>query len=159
MNEMERGREGGPVGRRLTTIQGRDLTGRHRRIPADLDAPAWLFIAHYQAQQPQVDAWMAAVAGTGVQALEAPVMQRRYRPAARLIEGGMAGNLTPEIRARTICLYANVDAWRAERLLSADRVVTALLLDADGTVRMLAYGSPTAASAAAIEAACRSLGT
>lgn len=141
----------------LPTIRGRDLDGRPRQVPDDLDGAAFLLIAHRQGQQGQVDAWMTALASTDLPMLELPVMGRRWAPAARFIEGGMASNLPPDVRRRTICVYAHVDAWRAERGLPPQREVTVLLVDADGLVRHVAVGPPDPRAVAEANAAATAL--
>ena len=126
-------------------VSSRTLAGRELTVPDGLDGPTLLLVAFRQEQQRDVDTWIAAVPdGAGVSLLEVPVLARRWRPARRFIDGGMASNMDQRTREQTMC---------RDVLGSSSTDVHALLVDADGRVEWRTTGPATAAGVTALTAA------
>ncbi len=134
-----------------TTLAGRPLV-----VPDDLDRPTLLLFAYQQRQQGDVDTWIAAVAGdSGLAVLEVPVLGRRWLPARRFIDGGMASNMDRATREQTMCVYTDVAMFRRDVLGVDSSSVLAALVDATGRVRFQALGRATDAAAVRLRDAIR----
>ena len=151
------------------TLDGTALDGTPMRLPGGLPAQRTLVLCAFrQRQQAQVDRWIArAVDDLGVPAttlglpadapravIEVPCLGRRWRPARRFIDGGMATSIAdPAVLARTVTVYADVGAIL--RALGADGPdeVLARVVERDGTIAAAAAGEPAGAGWAAIAAA------
>ena len=102
---------------RLGTFTSTTLAGEELTVPSGLDGPTLLCVAYRQRQQADVDTWLAVVgADPRVEVLEVPVLGRRWLPGRRFIDGGMASNMDAATRARTMCVYTDVDAFRRDVL-------------------------------------------
>ena len=137
---------------------GRSLLGAEVHLPADLPgARTLVLLAFRQRQQAQVDRWIdRTVADLGVPGspldpgfdgsravIEVPCIGRRWRPARRFIDGGMASSIAhAPILARTITVYSDVDRiLRAIDAPARDRV-QARVVTRDGTILAAAHGEP-----------------
>ena len=104
----------------LPHIDGRNLLGEKRRIPADLPADRTFVIAAFlQHQQGAVDRWISALSERGVAdspldptftgkniVLEFPVLGSKWSFVQRRIDGGMAAHIKiPRVLARTWTFY------------------------------------------------------
>lgn len=70
------------------------LAGRHVVVPDDFGGPTLLLFAYRQHQQRDVDTWIRSIPRVDdVRVLEVPVLGRRWLPARRFINGGMASNM------------------------------------------------------------------
>jgi hypothetical protein len=77
--------------------------------------------------------------------VEVPVLGRRYLPARRFIDGGMAGAIRdPAVLARTITVYTDPAAYRRSCEVTTADQVTAMLVDREGNASFRAVGPPTA---------------
>ena len=123
-----------------------------------------MIIAYRQRHQRDVDAWIALAVANGVPAtprgarellptavIEVPFLSGRWRPARRLIDGGMAqGIADPDVLARTLTAYGA--PARHRRACGLDTVgaggaeVEALVVDRDGGVHWHASGPPPVAA-------------
>ena len=152
-------------------LRGVSLLGEEVRLPAEL--PAWrtlVLCAFRQRQQAPVDRWIArAVDELGVAptplglapdaataVVEVPCLGRRWRPARRLIDGGMASSIgDPAILARTITVYGDVGAILAALGASGPDEVQARVVERNGAVVAAAAGEPEGAGWEAIADALR----
>jgi hypothetical protein len=165
--------DGGPGGAtsppRFPDLAVRSLAGDELLLPRDLTASLTLvLLAFRQWQQGLVDEWIAwavddaAVAPTplgldpGARAVvvEVPVIGRRYRPARRVIDGGMAASIrVPAVLARTLTAYTDVSAFCRAAGISSTETVHALVVRRDGVVLAHAAGTPDDANRATVLAA------
>ena len=142
---------------RLAPAVGRSLDGTTFRLPTELPAELTLvLLAFKQRQQPEVDRWIELAIDLGVTAspyaanlplhrvvVEVPVLGRRYLPARRMIDGGMASGIgDPVALARTITVYTDVATYQRRCGLPTRGEVNALLARRDGSVSFHAVGPP-----------------
>lgn len=144
--------------RRFPDLAVRSLAGEEWLLPRDLRAPLTLVVCAFrQWQQGLVDEWITwAVDVAGVAAsplgldpaaravvVEVPVIGRRYRPARRVIDGGMAASIrVPQVLARTLTAYTDVAAFcRAAGITTTD-TVHPMVVRRDGTVLAHVVGAP-----------------
>lgn len=143
---------------RLTPAVGRALDGTEYRLPAGLPAERTLVVlAFRQRQQADVDRWIDLAESLGVPGtplgapepratavIEVPVLGRRYLPARRVIDGGMATSIRdPAVLARTITVYTDPVAYRRSCGITTADQVTAMLVDREGEASFQALGPPT----------------
>lgn len=121
-------------------FSGTTLAGRRRTLPDDLARPTLLAFAYRQRQQPDVESWLAVVQGDEVDVLEVPLLGRRWMPARRFINGGMAANMDLPTREQTMCVYTDVGAFRRDVLGVRSRKVLACLVHPGGEVAWHALG-------------------
>jgi hypothetical protein len=150
---------------------GTSLLGDEVRLPGDLPAERTLVLCAFkQRQQAQVDRWIdRAVHELGVAStplglgsdattavIEVPCLGRKWRPARRFIDGGMASSIaSPPVLARTITVYTDVGAiLRALDAPGADDV-QARVVRRSGEILAAAAGEPHGDGWAAIAAALR----
>lgn len=165
---MSAGVAGGGV--RLAPLRGRALDGTPWRLPADLPAPLNLvLLAYRQRHQMDVDAWIDLAVGLGVPptprgrprpmptaVIEVPILSRRWLPARRGIDGGMAASIRdPDVLARTVTVYGRPAAHRAACGLVEDggAAMQAVVAAPDGAVTFHAVGPPGPAARAELAAA------
>jgi hypothetical protein len=111
---------------RLAEVHGRALDGTPYRLPEQLPGEHTLVIlAFRQRHQPDVDRWIELAIDLGVPAspfgatrpmstavIEVPLLGRRWLPARRFIDGGMASGIAdPVVLARTITAYTDPVAF------------------------------------------------
>jgi hypothetical protein len=143
---------------RLAPAVGRALDGTEYRLPAGLPAERTLAVlAFRQRQQADVDRWIDLAVSLGVPGtplgvrepratavVEVPVLGRRYLPARRFIDGGMAASIRdPAVLARTITVYTDPVAYRHSCGITTADQVTAMLVDREGKASFEALGPPT----------------
>lgn len=141
----------------LASVAGRALDGTPYRLPGDLPAVRTLVVlAFRQRQQACVDRWLALAIEVGAAAtplgatgplpaaaVELPVLGRRYLPARRLIDGGMATGIgDPAVLARTITVYTDPAAFRHRCGLPPGHEVAVLVVDRAGASWFHAAGEP-----------------
>jgi hypothetical protein len=72
------------------------------------------------------------------------VLGRRYLPARRFIDGGMATSIRdPAVLARTITVYTDPVAYRRSCAITTADQVTTMLVDREGKASFRALGPPT----------------
>ncbi len=136
----------------------RSLAGAELVLPRDLPAQRTLVICAFrQWQQRVVDSWIewavrdAAVAGSplgldpeaSAAVVEVPVLGRRYRPARRFIDGGMASGIrVPDVLARTLTAYTDVSAFCRAAGTTSTATVAVLVVLRNGTVLAHVPGPP-----------------
>jgi len=143
---------------RLAPASGRALDGTEYDLPAGLPGERTLAVlAFRQRQQADVDRWIDLAVSLGVSGtplgapgpcpaavVEVPVLGRRYLPARRFIDGGMATAIRdPAVLARTITVYTDPVAYRRRCGITTADQVTAMLVDREGTASFQALGPPT----------------
>jgi hypothetical protein len=144
---------------RLAPAEGRALDGSECRLPPGLPAERTLVVVAFrQRQQADVDRWIDLAVSLGVPGspleapepratavVEVPVLGRRYLPARRFIDGGMAASLgDPAVLARTITVYTDPAAYRRRCGITTADQVTAMLVDREGHASFQALGPPMA---------------
>ncbi|CAA9485671.1 MAG: hypothetical protein AVDCRST_MAG38-2311 [uncultured Solirubrobacteraceae bacterium] len=144
---------------RAPALEGRDLLGTPRRLPDDLPAdPTVVVLGFSEPQQTAIDGWVAALPGIAV--IEAVVVPRRLRYAARFIEGGMAAALRdPVVLRRTWCLYTDVDAAMRALGSPGQEEVAVAVIRRDGQIEALVRGTATPSRVAVITEALETAGT
>jgi hypothetical protein len=150
-------------------LEARDLDARTRSLPAAFEGDSNVVIlAFRRRQQELVDTWTRSLADRfaadpGLRFYELPVIGAQWRPARRMIDGGMAAAL-PDTATRRRTLTVYTDTRRAtDALAIADTsTITVLLVDGAGTIRWRttgAYGPEAGdALAAAVERTRRDRG-
>lgn len=147
---------------RLAAVEGRALDGTAYRLPDELPGASTLVIVAFRQQhQRDVDRWIELAVSLGVPAtplgaelpmttavIEVPLLGRRWLPARRFIDGGMASGIgDPVVLARTITAYTDPVAFRRACGLGRDASQVAVLLARrDGTVAWWTRGGPVTAS-------------
>lgn len=154
---------------RFAPLRTRALDGTERVLPAGLPAQRTLvLLAYRQRHQRDVDEWIALAVALGVPAtprgaveamttavIEVPFLAGVWRPARRLIDGGMAqGIADPDVLARTLTAYGA--PLRHRRVCGLDAAdthggdgraeVEALVVERSGQVLWRASGRPTTTS-------------
>lgn len=154
---------------RFPDLEVRSLAGEELLLPRDLPAPLTLVVCAFrQWQQGLVDEWIAwavDVAGVapsplgldpGARAVvvEVPVLGRRYRPARRVIDGGMAASIrVPAVLARTLTAYTDVAAFCRAAGITSTETVHPMVVRRDGAVLAHVAGSPDEHRRAVVRAA------
>lgn len=148
-------------------VDGRTLLGAHVVLPAHFPADRTLAVVAFQrGQQSRVDRWIELAVAAGVPptprgasgsipvaVVEVPVLSTQWRPVRRFIDGGMtAGIGDPDVLARTITVYTDVDAFQRVLAIPSSNDVHALVVDRDGTILARGCGDPDDQSWAAIAA-------
>lgn len=146
--------------RRFPLVAGRDLTGRPRRLPVDIDATsAVVVIAFRQHHQRLVDRWAPVLddlcAGhPQVRWYEVPAIGRQWTPVRRFIDGGMARHIgDPVVLARTVTVYGDVSALTDPLGITDRSTVAAVLTDPAGNVGWFATGGPDGHAVASLASA------
>ena len=173
---------------RVAPLRTRALDGTPRDLPGELPAERTLvLLAYRQRHQRDVDEWIALAVALGVPAtprgatgplttavVEVPFLARVWRPARRLIDGGMAqGIADPDVLARTFTAYGaplrhrracGLDGLGARTVGARDvgardvdardvdgrAEVEALVVTREGTVLARRSGPPSASDPAAV---------
>jgi len=164
--DAERGSAPGPT--RFPDVAGRTLLGVDVTLPQDLPADRTLAVVAFQRwHQSRVDLWIARAVAAGVPptprgqdgpmptaVVEIPALSSRWRPVRRFIDGGMtAGIGDPDVLARTVTAYTDVDALRRALAIPNGEDVWAFVVTRDGTVLATSHGDPDEESWAPIAAA------
>ena len=151
------GGNGAGTAARFPEVGGRSLLGLEVALPRDFPAELTLAVVAFQRwHQERVDHWIARAVAAGipptprgatglmpVAVVEVPVLSTAWRPARRLIDGGMtAGIGDPDILARTITVYTNVAAFQRALAIPGGEDVHALVVRRDGTIVARRRGDP-----------------
>ena len=123
------------------TVEGSSLSKAKHRLPGTLEHDLnLLLIAFQQRQQGDVETWVPfagdlAAEFEGFGAYELPVIPRRYRPVAGFIDGGMrAGIPDPDVRAATITLYIDRNAFMASLDIADTEGIVPMLVRPNGEI-------------------------
>lgn len=170
---MADGRRRDPTSRRLARVDGRALDGTPYELPGDLPGAVTLVVVAFrQRQQADVDRWIDLAVDLGVlpsphevpgpmatAVIEVPVLGRRYLPARRMIDGGMAAGIAdPMVLARTITVYTDPASFRRACGIPTAEQVSALLTRRDGSVVWHALGPPVEGQRRDLQAALTASG-
>jgi hypothetical protein len=166
--------ETAPIGLfHLTMVRGRTLAGDPVLLPRDLPAEHTLVVVAFrQRQQTGVDAWIDLAVELGVPAspegaerpmrhavVEVPVLSRRWMPARRAIDGGMATSIRDRaVLARTITVYASQTGFRRACAIPPRVELAAMLVDRRGTASFAVTGLPRDKDRRGLAAALRATG-
>ena len=152
-----KGGNGAGTAARFPEVGGRSLLGLEVALPRDFPAELTLAVVAFKRwHQERVDHWIARAVAAGipptprgatglmpVAVVEVPVLSSAWRPARRLIDGGMtAGIGDPDILARTITVYTNVAAFQRALAIPGGEDVHALVVRRDGTILARRRGDP-----------------
>lgn len=154
-------------------VTGRTLQRDEVRLPADLPAARTLVVCAFRREhQELVDRWITWAVDAGLTpasplghdgpmataVIEVPVLGRAWRPARPFIDGGMAGAIrVPEVLARTVTLYTDVDAFCRATDITDPATVHPLVVTPAGEILARAAGEPDEAGCAAVAAALSTL--
>ncbi|MDA3022598.1 MAG: hypothetical protein O2943_08095 [Actinomycetota bacterium] len=147
-------------------VIGRDLLGTEFKLPMQFPADINVtVIAFQQWQQAQVDAWISALAATGIPEspfntremtvciLELPVLPGKFKLARRFIDGGMAASIkNPIVLARTITIYGSVGNFRQSLGITSISDVSVRVVTRTGAV---SWGTTGAVNAAEVGQICK----
>lgn len=133
------------------SVSGENLHGERVTFPDDLKGqPALVLVAFKREQQADVDTWLNQLdaieaAIPGIRVIETPtISSARWGWFAWFIDGGMRSGIPdPDARARTITLYTDVGKFRDILGMETDTQIYAVLLDANGRVRLVESGTFT----------------
>jgi hypothetical protein len=142
----------------LPKLSTNDLNGRKVELPSDLPGnPTIVFIAFKQNQQPSVNAWVNRL---GLQAeggpawVELPVVGRGAALVRKYIDNGMRSGITSkEMRARTMTLYSNRQAFNRSMEIPTMSQIYVALVKQDGAVLAMIAGDVTEAKVDKLRAA------
>ena len=147
---------------RFPRIAARDLEGRERVLPEAFRGVFNLVIVAFRReQQAMADTWVSwfetvADKYPELRCYEIPVLSRRWSPARFFIDGGMARAVREkEARRRTLTIYTDVRRVTEALAIDDTRTVTALLVDAMGSVFWRTTGSITAGARSSVVAKLR----
>ena len=147
-------------------VIGRDLLGTEFKLPLQFPADVNVaVIAFKQWQQSQVDAWITALAASGIPEspfntremksciLELPVLPGKFKLVRRFIDGGMAASIkNPIVLARTITIYGSVGDFQQSLGITSASDVSVRLVTRAGEVIWGTTGSVNTADVAAVAA-------
>ena len=151
-------------GIRFPEVEARSLEGEEFKLPGDLGGELNLLAVAFQRRhQTDVDTWLGDFASLeasreGLFTYEIPTLSRRWTPARRFIDGGMASAIKDhKTRARTLTVYGDVGLV-SDSLGLPDREEIAVVLCArDGKVMWLRRGPRDEGAAASLGTALDSV--
>jgi hypothetical protein len=132
---------------RFPTIEARSLDRETYDLPSEFEG-RWnvAVVAFRREQQQLVDTWLpfllALEAGSDrLRVYEIPVLARRWTPARRFIDGGMAMAIGDrDTLGRTLTSYTDVGAVQRALGLPDDSTIATVLTDRDGLITWIATG-------------------
>lgn len=131
-------------------VQGSNLSGNEFRLPGDFEGEYNLVLIPYlREQQANVDTWgeclkRLAVQYPGLRYYELPTLPKYNRVQQFFIDNGMRGGIPdPAVRARTITLYIDVEAFNSALNLPTINDIYVLLLNRSGEVLWRSNGDYT----------------
>ena len=146
--------------RRFPTLVAQDLEGTVLELPAALAGdPSVVIVAFERRQQAAVDTWLPWLSelrkrAPRLEVYEVPTISQRWRPARRLIDGGMrAGIPDPAVRRRTLTTYTDVGAVLEALELEGTDTIAVVVVDPGGTILWQGLGGYDPALAAELERA------
>ena len=146
--------------RRFPTLVAQDLEGTVLELPAALAGdPSVVIVAFERRQQAAVDTWLPWLSelrkrAPRLEVYEVPTISRRWRPARRLIDGGMrAGIPDPAVRRRTLTTYTDVGAVLEALELEGTDTIAVVVVDPGGTILWQGLGGYDPALVAELERA------
>lgn len=135
---------------RFPEIQTRSLAQESFSLPNDFEGRRNIAVVAFRREHQQlVDTWLPFLleleaTTDGLRAYEIPVLSRRWSPARRLIDGGMAvGIADRETCERTLTSYTDVGAVQHALGLPDDSTIATVLTDRSGTIAWMTTGAFT----------------
>jgi ATP10 protein len=145
------------------TVSATTLAGRPVRFPDETRGRVGLLlVAFRQRAQADINTWVAPLikgylAAPEVAYYEIPMISGGYRPAARLIDGGMRGGVPEALHDSTATCYAGRRTFMTDLGIRDRSRAYLFVLDRAGTITFRAQGLATSSAVesarAAIEAA------
>jgi len=147
---------------RFATLVAHDLEDTSYTLPDDLPAgPRIVLMPFRRWHQPIVDGWTRILAPLrsaypSLTVWEVPSISRAYRPAQRLIDGGMrAGIAGRDVRLHTLTAYTDMGALAKDLGIESFGTVQVFLLDGRGEILWQGSGRPSRQAVEEIAAAIR----
>lgn len=141
-------------------VRARSLEGRELDVPDDLDGELRCIVVAFRREHQQlVDTWLAhldsiATSNPAFRYYEMPTISRRWTPARRFIDGGMAMAIADRAaRERTLTVYTNLEPIITALGLAGTDDIAIALVDAHGVVVWQATGAFTTAAGARLSQA------
>ena len=135
---------------RFPDIQARSLEREHYDLPGDFEGRRNVAVVAFRREQQQVvDTWLPFLLALeaeqdDLRIYEIPTISRRWSPARRFIDGGMAvGIADREACARTLTSYTDVGRVQQALGLPDDTTIATVLTDRDGRITWMATGAFT----------------
>lgn len=129
-------------------IEARSLDRETYDLPGEFEGRWNIAVVAFQREQQQlVDTWLPFLLALEAEndrlrVYEIPVLARRWTPARRLIDGGMAMAIADrDTLARTLTSYTDVSAVQSALGLPDDSTIVTVLTDRDGRITWIATGA------------------
>lgn len=142
---------------RFPVLETRDLEGRRRTVPEDLDQGARIVILAFQRWHTALmDSWLPALRSLQqqydwVSVWEVPALSRVYLPGRFFIDSGMsAGTPDPDARRHTLTAYTDLGALAAHLGFSGYDTIQLFLVDDVGEIVWRSQGQATEQSVNAL---------
>lgn len=142
---------------RFPEVEARSLEGEEFSLPGDLGGDLNLLAVAFQRRhQTDVDSWLGDFGSLeesrqGLFTYEIPTLSRRWTPARRFIDGGMASAIKDQkTHARTLTVYGDVGLVSDSLGLPDREEIAVVLCGRDGKAIWLHRGPRTAEAAAAL---------
>jgi len=142
---------------RFPEVAGRTLLGVELTLPSGFPAERTLAVVAFQRwHQTRVDLWIDRAVAAGVPAthrgqdqlipvavVEVPALATQWRPVRRFIDGGMTSSIgDPDVLARTVTVYTDVNAFRRALAIPSNEDVWAFVVTRDGSILAHGHGDP-----------------
>jgi len=136
--------------RRFPEIQAQSLDRERYDLPGEFEGRRNVAVVAFRREQQQlVDTWLPFLLALeaehdDLRIYEIPTISRRWSPARRFIDGGMAvGIADREACARTLTSYTDVGRVQQALGLPDDTTIATVLTDRDGRITWMATGAFT----------------
>ena len=133
---------------RFPRIQARSLEREQFDLPGEFEGRRNVAVVAFRREQQQlVDTWLPFLLALeaeqdDLRVYEVPTISRRWGPARRFIDGGMAlGIADRQARARTLTSYTDVDLVQRALGLRDDTTIATVLTGRDGRISWMATGA------------------
>ena len=145
---------------RFPDIQARSLEREHYDLPGEFEGRRNVAVVAFRREQQQlVDTWLPFLLAleaerNDLRVYEIPAISRRWTPARRFIDGGMAvGIADREACARTLTSYTDVGRVQQALGLPDDTTIATVLTGRDGRITWMTTGAFTEPTGADLRAA------
>ena len=145
---------------RFPEIQAQSLDRERYDLPGDFEGRRNVAVVAFRREQQQmVDTWLPFLLALeaerdDLRIYEIPAISRRWGPARRFIDGGMAAGIADrDACARTLTSYTNVGLVQQALGLPDDATIATVLTDRDGRITWMTTGAFTERAGADLGAA------